>query len=240
VRGGSRTSQRQEPSDRAERPTGPGAIQGPRASAKAATVSAEHPWEAFEQAPRPPHAREVIHACCWSPVVTRVCANFLREFDVADDKVVKLPVPASQDAHADEHARADTERSRRLFDWADGVLRQLGLNKAVAAVGSIEELRNITFDADSAEVALAIRDALHPASGERAEHFRGLSAGSLKQILKNRFTALKKTREKELRRGKQPDWTADLILDNGKIRPIIANLERIPLDLNRGFPPRFD
>jgi len=183
---------------------------------------------------------EVIHACCWSPVVTRVCANFLREFDVADDKVVKLPVPASQDAHADEHARADTERSRRLFDWADGVLRQLGLNKAVAAVGSIEELRNITFDADSAEVALAIRDALHPASGERAEHFRGLSAGSLKQILKNRFTALKKTREKELRRGKQPDWTADLILDNGKIRPIIANLERIPLDLNRGFPPRFD
>ena len=224
MRGGSRTSQRQEPSDRAERPTGPGAIQGPRASAKAATVSAEHPWEAFEQAPRPPHAREVIHACCWSPVVTRVCANFLREFDVADDKVVKL-VPASDAQTADEHARADTERNRQLFDWADGVLRRLGLDKAVAAARSIEELRGVALDMASTEVTLAIRDALRPASGRRQQHFDGLREGGLKQILKTRFAELKKAREATLRRTRQPDWTADLILDkNDKIRPIIANL----------------
>ncbi len=42
----------------------------------------------------------------------------------------------------------------------------------------------------SAEVTLAIRDALHPASGPRQEHFRGLKEGGLKQILKNRFAEL--------------------------------------------------
>jgi len=144
------------------------------------------------------------------------------------NEVVKPPVPASQDAQdADEHARADTERNQRLFDWADAVLRRLGLNKAVADARSIEALRGVTFDADGAEVALAIRDALHPTSGARAEHFRGLKEGGLKLILKNRFAELKKTREAELRggRGKQPDWTDDLILDkDGKIKPNLANL----------------
>ena len=76
--------------------------------------------------------------------------------------VINLPVPASQDA--DEHARADTQRKQRLFDWADAVLKRLGLAKALAAARSIEELRLVTFDADDAEVTLAIRDALHPAT----------------------------------------------------------------------------
>ena len=130
-------------------------------------------------------------------------------------KVISLPVPASQDA--EDHARADTQRNQRLFDWADAVLKRLGLDKAVAAARSIEELRRVTLNADSAEVALAIRDALHPASGHRQEHFRGLKEGGLKLILKNRFAELKKTREAALRRRKQPDWTDQLILDeNGK------------------------
>src|SRR5262249_7940547 len=79
----------------------------------------------------------------------------------------------------------------------------------------------------SAEVTLAIRDALRPASGRRQQHFDGLREGGLKQILKNRFVKLKKTREAKLRRGrgKQPDWTDDLILDaDGKIKPNLANL----------------
>ena len=134
-----------------------------------------------------------------------------------------MPVPASQDA--DEHARADTQRNQRLFDWADAVLKRLGLDKAVAAARSIEELRSVTFNADGAEVTLAIRDALHPASGHRQEHFRGLKEGGLKQILKNRFAELKKTREAALRRRKQPDWTDQLILDkDGKIIANLANL----------------
>jgi predicted P-loop ATPase len=136
---------------------------------------------------------------------------------------IKLPVPASQDA--DEYARADTQRNQRLFDWADGVLKRLGLDKDVTAARSLEELRSITFDVDSAEIALAIRDALHPASGHRQEHFRGLKEGGLKLILKNRFAELKKTREAALRRSRQPDWTDQLILDkDGRIVANLANL----------------
>jgi hypothetical protein len=138
-------------------------------------------------------------------------------------KVLKLPVPVSQDA--DEFARADTERNQQLFAWADAVLKKLRLDKAVAAAKSIEELRSVTFKADSAEVTLAIRDALHPADGQRQEHFRGLREGGLKLILKNRFAELKKTREAILRRRKQPDWTDRLILDkDGKIVANLANL----------------
>jgi predicted P-loop ATPase len=140
------------------------------------------------------------------------------------EKIVKLPVPAFRDA--DDHAQADTQRNQRLFDWADAVLRKLGLDKAIAAARSIEELRGITFDPDSAEIVIAVRDALHPASGHRQEHFRGLKEGGLKLILKNRFTESKKTREAAFRRGKkQPDWTNQLILDkSGKIVANLANL----------------
>ena len=73
--------------------------------------------------------------------------------------------------------------------------------------GPSKNCARVTFNADSAEATLAIRDALHPASGHRQEHFRGLKEGGLKLILKNRFAELKKTREAALRRRKQPDWT---------------------------------
>jgi predicted P-loop ATPase len=141
--------------------------------------------------------------------------------------VIKLPVPASKDA--DEHARAETQRKRRLYDWADAVLTKLGLPKALAAASSIEELRGVTFNADTAEVTLAVRDAFYPASGQRKEHFCGLKEGGLKQILRNRFAELKKTREAELRRRKQPDWTDQLILDK-QDKPI-ANLANVTLIL---------
>ena len=45
--------------------------------------------------------------------------------------------------------RADTERNQRLFDWAEAVLKALGLDKAVAAARSIEDLRRIALDVDS-------------------------------------------------------------------------------------------
>jgi predicted P-loop ATPase len=136
---------------------------------------------------------------------------------------IKLPIPTPP-PNADAHARADTGRNQQLFNWAEGVLKALGLDKAIAAARSIEELRRLTLDVDSAEIALALRDALHPASGQRQEHFRGLKEGSLKLILKNRFADLKKVRETILRRGKPPDWTDKLILDkDGKIVANLAN-----------------
>ena len=53
-------------------------------------------------------------------------------------EVINLVPPAAQ--NAEEHARADTQRNKQLFDWADGVLRSLGLDKAIAAAKSIQEL----------------------------------------------------------------------------------------------------
>jgi predicted P-loop ATPase len=156
-------------------------------------------------------------------VVTRIFSHCFNSKVNEMVKVISLPVPVSQDA--EDHARADTLRNQRLFDWADAVLKRLRLDKAVAAAKSIEELRRVTLNVDSAEVALAIRDALFPASSHRQEYFRGLKGGGLKLILKNRFAELKKTREAVLRRRKQPDWTDRLILDeDGQIIANLANL----------------
>ena len=130
----------------------------------------------------------------------------------------------------DEHARAETDRKRRLFAWADLVLQQLGFADRVAQADSVDELRKVTFDADTIEVALAIRDALHPATGKREEYFVGLSDAGLKRLLKTRFIELKKEREQALRGGAggrraTRDWSDDLVLDDaGGVRPLLTNL----------------
>ena len=99
------------------------------------------------------------------------------------------------------------------------------MDEAIAAAKSIQELRGITLDVDSAELALAIRDALRPASGQRQEHFRGLKERGLQLVLKNRFADWKKTRGAELLGGRQPDWTDQLILNgDDEIRANLANL----------------
>ena len=128
-------------------------------------------------------------------------------------KVVNLPVPGA-DPTADERAQAHADRQQRLFEWAAAVLEELGLTEAVAAAMSKEELLAITLDVNSGDLELAVRDALHPAFGKRADHFRGLNEGSLKAMLKNCFADLKRDREAALRREcwrGEPDWTDDLI-----------------------------
>src|ERR1700730_9802374 len=87
---------------------------------------------------------------------------------------------------ADAHARLETERKRELFAWADRVLRELGFADRVKLAISLHDLHRIVFDPDAAEVALAIREALHPASGERHRYFDGIREGSAKRILKMR------------------------------------------------------
>jgi hypothetical protein len=96
-----------------------------------------------------------------------------------------------------DHARAETERKRQLFAWADGVVAEIGLAARVAQA-DLAELKRISLDLDSAEIDLAIRDALHPASGARAEHFTGLREGALKRILESRLNELKRDREATL------------------------------------------
>ena len=149
---------------------------------------------------------------------------------MSNGKLVRLPSIRSHAADEAKAARTDTERRKRLFDWALGVLQRLGLDKSVAAARTIEELRSIALDANSAEVILAIRDALHPASGRRRhDHFRGFNEGGPKRILQNQLNALKKDREDALhRRGRRrpdQDWSEQLILDrDGKVVPNPSNL----------------
>jgi predicted P-loop ATPase len=124
----------------------------------------------------------------------------------------------------------ETERKQRLFAWAEDVLKQLGLDQAIARAKTLEELHKVTFNENCVEVRLAIREALHPVSGHKADHFIGLREGGLKLVLRNRFADWKKDRKAALRnargrRRRSTDWTDDLILDeDGGIIPNLANL----------------
>jgi hypothetical protein len=145
-------------------------------------------------------------------------------------KLKLIPSPKSAPG-AEEHARAETERKWRLFAWADQVLHELGLPERVAQASSKEELCKVTFDPNAVEVELAIRDALHPASGPKDDCFTGIHDGGLKRLLKKRFDAMKMEREAELRdcvtgaARSASDWTDDLKLDDkGGVRPALANL----------------
>jgi hypothetical protein len=130
--------------------------------------------------------------------------------------------------------RTEDQRQRALFAWGDRLLHELGLIERIARANSLVELRKVTFDADTAEVDLAIRDALHPASNAKAWFFDGIRAGGLKRILKMRFDDMKTDREAELRRqgggqagGQQSasNWADALKFDDkGDIRPILSNL----------------
>jgi predicted P-loop ATPase len=97
------------------------------------------------------------------------------------------------------------------------------------------QLRKIVFDADTSAVELAIRDALHPVVGRKADYFAGMKEGGLKRILNNRFDELKRERDDELRNpgcrsgaaGAKAtfNWTDDLKFDaKGGVRPHLANL----------------
>ena len=142
--------------------------------------------------------------------------------DVMADNVLKLP--ALQAASGS----AEAKRQGELFDWALGVLTQAGFVKDLRRARTLEDLRDVVFDKDDAAVILAIQAALHPASGaRRRDCFRGLTAGSLRRILENKFKSLKEDYEKRLRRGGQSHWSDDLLaLDkNGKPLSTLANVE---------------
>jgi hypothetical protein len=135
---------------------------------------------------------------------------------------------------AKEHASAETKRKRMLFAWANTTLEQLGFIKRIADAGSFDELRKVTFDPDAGDIELAIRDALHPASGRKADHLDGTTDGMLKRHLKKCFDERKNERREELKSGRGAggaeesrtyNWTKQLKLNvSGGVRPILANL----------------
>jgi predicted P-loop ATPase len=109
--------------------------------------------------------------------------------------------------------------------------KDLRLWQAVKGAKSLEELRGITLNVNDAKVLLLIRDALHPAVGGRKDCFKSLNEGALKQIIKNRFSALKQDQEQVLRRrgGGRREWTDDLI--RNKAEQIVPNLANAVLIL---------
>jgi predicted P-loop ATPase len=147
------------------------------------------------------------------------------------NRIVRFPSPPPT---AEELRRAEDERQRRLFAWADQVLADLGLADKVRHANTLDDLRRVTFDgAEASAVDLAIQAALHPATGRKHTYFIGMNEGMLKRLLKSRFRdPLKKEREAELRGGHSAggsqstyDWTSDLKLDdNGGVRPLLHNL----------------
>src|SRR5262249_11430857 len=140
-------------------------------------------------------------------------------------KLVKLPVPLARTA--EDHARTDSERRRRLFAWDLAVLKQLGVDRAVASASTAEAVHKITLDIENDEVILAIQAALSPTSGRRQDHFRGLNESGLQQIPRNRIGEMKKQRLATLRqrRGTQSHWSDELILNkHGAVVANVANL----------------
>jgi predicted P-loop ATPase len=115
------------------------------------------------------------------------------------------------------------------------LIRKLGLEEALLDATTIDELRKIKFDPDAVEVTLAIRDALHPASGEKDKCFTGIREAALKRIIVVRFSEMKGGREAMLRNPRgatgggrsrpASNWADDLMLNNdGEIIPNLANL----------------
>ena len=147
------------------------------------------------------------------------------------NRIVPFPSPSPD---ADEYRRAEDERQKHLFAWADRVLADLGLADKVRQANTLDELRRVTFDdAEASAVDLAIQAALHPATGRKHTYFIGMNEAMLRRLLKSRFRdPLKKDREAELRRGHSAggsqstyDWTGDLKLDDkGGVHPLLHNL----------------
>jgi hypothetical protein len=108
------------------------------------------------------------------------------------DTVVLLPFPGL----------TETDRKRRLFEWADRLLRGLGLIDQIEQAHSVDDLRKITFDVKAVEVALAIQEALHPENGRAiAACFDGIGKRVLEAILKARFASAKRLRAQGFERG---------------------------------------
>jgi hypothetical protein len=85
--------------------------------------------------------------------------------------IIQLPPPPDEPGN-----NPNEDRNKRLLDWANMVLVETGLAKAIRQAASIAELRDLVFDQDNPAIALAIRDALYPfrlrngTAGARCQH----------------------------------------------------------------------
>jgi predicted P-loop ATPase len=143
-------------------------------------------------------------------------------------RVVRLQPPAIiSPPSAEERARAETERKRRLFGWADDLLKELGLTEQILRANTLYELHKVKFNPKSDEVEEAVCNALQ----SKADCFRGLGKDGLKRILRKRFEEQREDRKEIIRSGavgtnqSASDWTDDLRFDkDGGTHPVLHNL----------------
>jgi Domain of unknown function (DUF927) len=111
---------------------------------------------------------------------------------------------------AEEHGRDQTEQMNALFQWAQKVLKDAGLLKALGDAKTREELDAIKLDVGDPALIMAIRNALHPGAGKsRKEHFKNLNKSQLRMILRNRFEAYKKDEKEKLIASEQQTAAAE-------------------------------
>ena len=103
--------------------------------------------------------------------------------------------PEDSTPSAEELKKAEAKRQQQLFDWANDLLKKLGVMQQLSQASSLDELDNIKLDLECYDVMTAIHAALHPAIGDPANCFLHRKEGALKRILKNCFDGHKKYRK---------------------------------------------
>ncbi len=112
--------------------------------------------------------------------------------------VKRKPEPGKKKS-AEEHACDQTEQMKALFEWAEKVLKDMGLLDALRNAKTREELDAVKLDEGDPTLIMAIRDALHSGGGKsRKKHFEGLTERQLRAILRNRLNENKKDAKEKL------------------------------------------
>src|ERR1700730_15960322 len=110
----------------------------------------------------------------------------------------RKPEPGKKKS-AEEHARDQTKQMKALFEWAEKVLKDMGLLDALRDVKTREELDALKLDEGDLTLIMAIRDALHPGAGKsRKKHFERLTELQLKGILRNRLNMKRNDKKQKL------------------------------------------
>jgi hypothetical protein len=111
---------------------------------------------------------------------------------------------------AEEHACDQTEQMKAWFEWAEKVLKDMGLLDALRDVKTREELDAVKLDEGDLTLIMAIRDALHPGGGKsRKKHFERLTELQLKGILRNRLNENKKDKKQQLKANEEQTAAAE-------------------------------
>jgi Domain of unknown function (DUF927) len=123
--------------------------------------------------------------------------------------VKRKPEPGKEKS-AEEHACAQTEHMKALFEWAEKVLKDMGLLDVLRDVETREELDGVKLDEGDPTLIMAIRDALHPGAGKsRKKHFERLTELQLKRVLRNRLNVNRKDKKQQLRANEEQTAAAE-------------------------------